>query len=78
MTGQAVKPESWAALGTLVSHVPQEEAATGFDFGPLISARLEFRDGELLARAAGERFELVRQVEAENENFRAYLIVRRS
>jgi hypothetical protein len=37
---------------------------------------LAFHVGELLARTGGERFELVKIVPAENENFRAYLVVR--
>lgn len=49
--------------------------ATGADLGPLVSSRLTFTVGETLARA-GERFGLVRVVAPENENFRAYLIVR--
>ena len=50
----------------------------GEDIGPLISARLSFAAGETIARRAGERFEVLRLVEPENENFRAYLIVRRT
>ena len=49
---------------------------TGADLGPMISARLTFAVGELLVRRAGERYEVVRVVEVENEDFRAYLIVR--
>jgi hypothetical protein len=48
---------------------------TGADLGPLISARLTFEIGEPITRA-GEDFCLVRTVEPENENFRAYLVVR--
>jgi hypothetical protein len=50
---------------------------TGDDLGPLISLRLSFAVGEILARGTDERYELVRTVEPENENFRGYLIVRR-
>ena len=53
------------------------EEATGADLGPLISARLAFASGEVIGRRAGEEFEIVNVVEAENENFRAYLVVRR-
>ena len=53
------------------------EEATGADLGPLISARLAFASGEVIGRRAGEEFEIVSVVEAENENFRAYLVVRR-
>jgi hypothetical protein len=50
---------------------------TGADLGPFVSTRVAFEPGETLSRASGERFELVNVVEPENENFRAYLIVRR-
>jgi len=50
---------------------------TGADLGPFVSTRLAFEPGETLSRASGERFALVNVVEPENENFRAYLIVRR-
>jgi hypothetical protein len=50
---------------------------TGADLGPFVSVRLAFQPGESLSRASGERFELVNVIEPENENFRAYLIVRR-
>jgi hypothetical protein len=50
---------------------------TGADLGPFVSTRLAFEPGDTLSRASGERFELVNVVEPENENFRAYLIVRR-
>ena len=50
----------------------------GADIGPLISARLMFAAGETITRRAGERYEVLRQVKPENENFRAYLIVRRT
>lgn len=49
----------------------------GADLGPFVSSRLAFRPGELIGRESGERFELVNVVAPENENFRAYLIVRR-
>jgi hypothetical protein len=52
------------------------DQATGADLGPFVSPRLAFEPGETLSRASGERFELVNVVEPENENFRAYLIVR--
>jgi len=51
------------------------DAETGAELGPLVSPRLAFQPGELLARTGGERFELLRIVPAENENFRAYLVV---
>jgi len=54
------------------------DEATGADLGPLISPRVTFATGEALARRADERYELVNIVEPENENFRAYLIVRRA
>jgi hypothetical protein len=53
------------------------DESDGTDLGPFVSMRLAFHPGETLARGAGERFELVNVVEPENENFRAYLIVRR-
>jgi hypothetical protein len=52
------------------------DAESGDAIGPLVSARVEFRAGESLARRDDERFELVKIVPAENENFRAYLVVR--
>lgn len=51
------------------------DAANGADLGPLVSSRLGFEPGELLTRSDGRRFELLRTVPAENENFRAYLVV---
>jgi hypothetical protein len=54
------------------------DEATGVDLGPLISARLTFGAGETIARRAGELFEIVNVVEPENDNFRAYVIVRRA
>jgi hypothetical protein len=53
------------------------DEASAADLGPLISGRLTFAPGELIGRRAGERFEIVKFVEPENDNFRAYLIVRR-
>jgi hypothetical protein len=49
------------------------DEADGADIGPLISARLTFAIGETIARSPDERFEVV----PENDNFRAYVIVRR-
>jgi hypothetical protein len=49
---------------------------TGSDLGPLVSARLTFAPGELIVRAAGERYVVIGLVEPENENFRGYVIVR--
>jgi hypothetical protein len=49
---------------------------TGADLGPLVSTRLTFAVGETIARRSGERYEVINIVEPENENFRAYLIVR--
>jgi hypothetical protein len=54
------------------------DEATAADLGPLISARLTFAPGELIARRAGEGFEVVNVVEPENENFRAYVIIRQA
>jgi hypothetical protein len=51
------------------------DAETASDLGPFVSHRLIFRVGESLMRAAGEWFELREIVPAENENFRAYLVV---
>ena len=51
---------------------------TGEEIGPLISARLTFAVGEELSRNPDERFVVTALVEPENENFRAYLVVRRS
>ena len=48
----------------------------GSDLGPLISARLTFAVGEPITPRAGEQYEVVRLVEPENENFRAYVVVR--
>jgi hypothetical protein len=52
------------------------DAESGDAIGPLVSALVEFQAGESLARRDDERFELVKIVPAENENFRAYLVVR--
>ena len=52
------------------------DAETGDWIGPLVSGRVEFEAGESLVRRNDERFELVKIVPAENENFRAYLVVR--
>lgn len=49
---------------------------TGADLGPFVSPRLVFAPGESIARARGERFFVVNMVEPENENFRAYVVVR--
>jgi catalase (peroxidase I) len=54
------------------------DEATAEDLGPLISARLTFAAGEMIARHAEEQFEVVNVVEPENDNFRAYVIVRRA
>ena len=51
--------------------------ATGDDLGPFVSLRLTFSPGEQIGRADGERFVVVNVVQPENENFRAYLVVRR-
>lgn len=51
---------------------------TGDDLGPFVSARLTFAPGESIARAGREQFVVVNVVEPENENFRAYVIVRPS
>lgn len=49
---------------------------TGDDLGPLVSLRLTFAPGEVIARRGGEQFFVVSTVEPENENFRAYVVVR--
>lgn len=51
---------------------------TGSDIGPLISPRLTFAVGEEISRRAGERYVVTALVEPENENFRAYIVVRRA
>ena len=51
--------------------------ASGADLGPFVSSRLAFQPGESIGRGPDERLELVDVVAPENENFRAYLIVRR-
>ncbi len=51
--------------------------ASGADLGPFVSARLTFQPGESIGRGPHEQLELVNVVAPENENFRAYLIVRR-
>jgi hypothetical protein len=48
---------------------------TGTDLGPFVSHRAAFHVGEQLARIPDERYVLVNVVAAENENFRAYLVV---
>ena len=50
---------------------------TGSDLGPLISSRLTFAVGEEISRRSGERYTVRALVEPENENFRAYVVVRR-
>jgi hypothetical protein len=50
---------------------------TGDDIGPLISLRLTFAVGEEISRRSGERYVVTAVVEPENENFRAYIVVRR-
>jgi hypothetical protein len=49
---------------------------TGDDLGPFVSLRLTFAAGESIGRVDGESFLVVNLVEPENENFRAYLVVR--
>ena len=53
------------------------DSETEGDLGLLVSLRLTFAVGELLSRRGEKRFEVVNIVPAENENFRAYLVVRR-
>jgi hypothetical protein len=53
------------------------EDETGADLGPLVSQRLTFAPGETISRGLSERFEVMNVVEPENENFRAYVVVRR-
>jgi hypothetical protein len=52
------------------------DECTGDDLGPLVSLRLTFAPGEVIARRGGEQFFVVSVVEPENENFRAYVVVR--
>ena len=52
------------------------EEETGADLGPLVSSRDTFEPGELLPRGTAERYVLVKVVQPENDDFRAYLIVR--
>ena len=52
------------------------DEGSGADLGPFVSMRVAFTVGERLARVPDERYELVQVVAAENENFRAYLVVR--
>ena len=48
----------------------------GVERGAFLSPRLAFQIGEELARSPGERYRILRVVEAEpHENLRAYLIV---
>jgi len=54
------------------------DADTGTDIGPLMSLRLTFGVGEEVSRGSGERYVVTAMVAPENENFRAYLVVRRS
>jgi hypothetical protein len=49
---------------------------TGDEIGLLISARLTFAVGEKISRASRETYVVVAVVEPENENFRAYIVVR--
>lgn len=51
---------------------------TGTDLGPLISPRLTFAVGEEISRRSGERYVVTALVEPENDNFRAYIVVRRA
>lgn len=53
------------------------DETNGADLGPFVSLRLAFDPGETIGRTTGERFELVNVVAPENEDVRAYLIVRR-
>lgn len=54
------------------------DEANGSDLGPLVSSRLVFQPGEMIGRQSDEQLELINVVAPENENFRAYLIVRRA
>ena len=51
---------------------------TGDDLGPFVSMRLTFAPGEEIKRRGGELFIVVNVVEPENENFRAYVVVRQA
>jgi hypothetical protein len=53
------------------------DEATGDEIGTLISLRLTFGVGEEISRGPGERYVVTALVEPENENFRAYIVVRR-
>ena len=53
------------------------DEANGADLGPFVSLRMTFQPGETIGRAGGASLELVKVVAPENENFRAYLVVRR-
>jgi len=78
--GSATRAESRTRRSSLLKAMYRFrllDQVTGADLGPFVSTRLAFEPGETLSRASGERFELVNVVEPENENFRAYLIVRR-
>jgi hypothetical protein len=51
----------------------------GADLGPLASPRLVWQTGELLSRRHGEKLEVLRVVDVDDEHrelFRAYLVVR--
>ena len=52
------------------------DAETGEEMGPFVSARLTFAPGETVVWREGVRLEVVKLVPPENENFRAYLVVR--
>ena len=49
---------------------------TGADLGPFVSPRLVFAPGEVIDRAGRKRYLVVKMVEPQNENFRAYIVVR--
>jgi hypothetical protein len=49
---------------------------TRSDIGPLISQRPAFAVGEEISRRSRERYLVTALVEPENENFRAYIVVR--
>ena len=66
-----------SVVGSEVYRFRLVDADTGADLGPLVSARLTFAVGETIARHPDERYQIANVVAPENENFRAYLIVRR-
>ena len=49
----------------------------GHEVGPFVSPRLAFQVGEVIGRRGGERFAILRVIEAPpEESFRGYLVVK--